>query len=95
VLRTATWMEVHWRDPALFVRDARHQLANQLLVLQRGAVPLPTTGSLRLVLRHRDLQLECGATVRAWSARGVSYTLQLDALQLERIRDWAGTAGGT
>lgn len=91
--RTATWMEVHWRDPALFERDARLQLANQILVLARGPSPLPTTGALRLVLRHQDVQLDCEATVRATGADGVTYRLQLDALQLERVRGWVAAYG--
>jgi hypothetical protein len=82
-----TWMEVRWRTPAIFERDARLQLSNYMLVLARAEAPLPD-GPVRLMLRHADFALDCGARLRASGAHGATWQLDLDALQLERIRQW-------
>jgi hypothetical protein len=80
-------MEVRWRTPAIFERDARLQLSNYMLVLARAEAPLPD-GPVRLMLRHADFALDCGARLRASGAHGATWQLDLDALQLERIRQW-------
>ncbi|MDP2316733.1 MAG: hypothetical protein Q8P41_27810 [Pseudomonadota bacterium] len=86
--RTAHWMEVRWHNPADFDRDCRLQLCNYILVLQRGAEPLPDREPLRIVVRHGDLQLDCEARIKAQSTQVTTYRLMFDALQIERLEQW-------
>ena len=92
VARGETWMEVRWRSATIFERDARLQICNYMLVLSKGATPLPD-GPVRVMLRHADFALDCGARLRAAGAHGATWQLDLDALQIERVRQWLKTYG--
>lgn len=92
VARGETWMEVRWRSATIFERDARLQICNYMLVLSKGATPLPD-GPVRVMLRHADFALDCGARLRAAGVHGATWQLDLDALQIERVRQWLKTYG--
>ncbi len=91
--RAAQWLEVRWQDPAVFARDARDQLCNYALSLARGSNPLPEGAAIQVILRHRDVHLECAAQILAIGAHGATYRLALDALQAEHLRRWVLTYG--
>lgn len=90
--KAGAWIEVRWTSPERFRHWASTQLVNYMLVLPEIGTPLPADGSIRVLLSHDALTIDCMATAQATNRAGVCYRLALDALQLESLHRWL--AGG-
>lgn len=89
--KRASWLEVRWSSPDRFREWCTTQLLNYTLVLPAGPDVLPTRGPIRVLLSHEDVQIDCAASVQAEGPAAVSYRLELDLPQIERLRRWIAT----
>lgn len=86
--RAATWLEVRWTSAERFRHQASTQLINYVLVLPRTGGSPPTEGNIRALLSHDDVHIDCPAQVQVATPSGVTYRLELDHLQLEKLHRW-------
>lgn len=87
--RSATWLEVRWSSSELFAKDTRGLLVDPTLHLQPlPNAPLPDRDPVRVMLRHAELVVECGAVVKAHSPYGASYRLTLGDAERAMVTNW-------
>ncbi|MFN7144929.1 MAG: serine/threonine-protein kinase [Myxococcota bacterium] len=89
--KRASWLEVRWGSPDRFREWCTTQLLNYTLVLPEAPDVLPTRGPIRVLISHEDVQIDCAASVQAQGPASVSYRLELDLPQIERLRRWIAT----
>jgi serine/threonine protein kinase len=88
VSKNTVWIELRWSSSERFRHWCATQLVNYVLVLPEAGTPLPKQGTIRVLLSHDTLHIDCAADHQASSRSGVCYRLGLDALQVEALHRW-------